>query len=281
MTDQEKLDVYTIDILLKYRDVNRLMHPNFEKYFVDQVNNYKYRRQDPLDRSDVRTKLNYIMTKSNISNEDETLYKNMMKILNKVNNNNDNSLQVTLESLTTIKYTKLEHFQKLADLVVDKALNEPTFCSLYASICSELACYYIEINPSKKVYFRHTLMTICQTTFESFLNNCENIERTRLIGLMRFLGELYTKGLLPAVIVKGCFDRLSLLLEKVKHAADGISELSISTYRTLLNEQQPTVAKHIKERLNSFVDNGRLHIQSKFVLQNAIDKIEEINKSLN
>lgn len=293
--------VYSIDTFLKFREANKHHPPNFEKYFVEQVNNFKFKRQEALDRSDIRTKLNYILTKRNISNDDEILYKSLMKTLNRVNNNmllslkniknsdnnnqsqdsekdieknKENSLEMTIFALTNFKYTKIEHFQKLAELMVDKALNEPTFCSVYALLCYELSCYYIEMN-NKKIYFRHILLNICQTTFETFLNNCENIERTRLIGLTKFLGELYNRGLLPSVIIRGCFDRLGNIIEKVKHVADGIAELVIVTYPTLIKEQNSTVALHIKEKLNIAINNNKLHLQSKFALQNALEKIAE------
>lgn len=288
--------VYPIDVFVKYREVNKNSHENFEKYYVESLNNFKFKKSDFLDRQDIKMKLNYILTKRNVSNEDEELYRSLMKTLNKVNNNmlpekdksknsgdnsklKENSLQATIEVLTNIKYTKVEHFQKLAELMVEKALGEPTFCSLYAVLCFELSRYYIEDGNAKKIYFRHILLNICQTTFESFLNNCENIDRTKLLGLMKFLGELYTRGLLPAVIIKGCFDRMGLIIEKVQNISEGISELVIITYQTLYSESKNNnspVAQHIKNKLNAFIDNGKLSLKSKFALQNALEHIEVV-----
>ena len=188
-TENQEGYIYSIDTFVKYREANKGSHENFEKYYVDSLNNFKFKRSDFLDRQDIKMKLNYILTKRNVSNEDEELYKCLMKTLNKVNNNmlpknnsnssnneegklKENSLQATIDVLTNIKYTKVEHFQKLAELMVEKALAEPTFCSLYAVLCFELSRYYIEDGNSKKIYFRHILLNICQTTFESFLNNC-------------------------------------------------------------------------------------------------------------
>ncbi|AYV76453.1 MAG: eukaryotic translation initiation factor 4G [Terrestrivirus sp.] len=287
--------IYSIDTFVKYREANKGSHETFEKYYVDSLNNFKFKRSDFLDRQDIKMKLNYILTKRNVSNEDEELYKCLMKTLNKVNNNmlpknnsnneegksKENSLQATIDVLTNIKYTKVEHFQKLAELMVEKALAEPTFCSLYAVLCFELSRYYIEDGNSKKIYFRHILLNICQTTFESFLNNCENIDRTKLIGLMKFLGELYTRGLLPAVIIKGCFDRMGLIIEKVQNTSEGISELVVTTYKSLYDESKKInspVASHIKNKLNAFIDNGKLPLKSKFALQNALEHIDEIEK---
>lgn len=281
---EDNSHVYTTDIFLKYKDLNKRAHPNFEKYYTDNNNNKlrKVNGLDILDKQDVRVKLNYIITKKNVSNEDENLFNIIRYNLNKVNNKmllegSDNGLQTTISALTCLPYSKLEHFQKLAEMVVDKAVNEHKFCSIYAILCYELSPYYIEINCNKKIYFRHILLNTCQTTFESFLNNCEKIEKEKLSGLMNFLGELYNRKLLTTAIIKGCFDRLGNTIEKSNNSADGIASLVISTYQTLLKENSNT-CKYIAEKLNKYIDNNKLHIRSKFAIQNAIDKIQEIEE---
>ena len=296
LNNQDQYPVYPIDVFMKYREMNKEPIPNFEKYYVESLTSFKFKKQDIFDRQELKIKLNYILTKKDLSGDDENLYKLLLKILNKVNNNmltsnntndtriKENSLQQTIETLTSIKYTKVEHFQKLAELMIEKALNEPTFCTVYAILCYELAQYYIEINTgttNKKIYFRHILINICQATFETFLNNCDNIERMRMTGLMKFLGELYNKGLLPSVIIRGCFDRLCVLIDKAPNLSEGISELVILTYKTLLNEPNLSIANHIKEKLNGFIDNNKMHLKSKFAIQNALDKIAELEKDKN
>jgi len=278
--------IYTTDIFLKYKDVNKKGHPNFEKYYSDGIQN-KIRKiggLDILDKQDIRVKLNYIITKKNISNEDENLYSVMRYNLNKVNNTmlseGSDSLQTIINALTCLPYTKVEHFQKLAEMIVEKAINEQMFCSIYATLCFELAPYYIELNSNKKVYFRHILLNTCQTTFEMFLNNYEKIEKEKLSGLMNLLGALYNKKLLTYVIIKGCFDRLGNTIEKSNNSAYGIASLVIATYQNLLKENT-AVCKHINEKLNKYVDNTKLHLRSKFAIQNALDKIQEIEGKTN
>lgn len=296
VNNQDSYPVYPIDVFMKYREMNKDPIPIFEKYYVEALTSFKFKKQDIFDRQDLKIKLNYILTKKDISGDDENLYKLLLKILNKVNNNmltentqdqnnssriKENSLQQTIETLTSIKYTKVEHFQKLAELMIEKALNEPTFCTVYAILCYELAQYYIEINNggvNKKIYFRHILINICQATFETFLNNCETVERIKMTGLMKFLGGLYIKGLLPSAIIRGCFDRLSILIDKAPNLAEGISELVMLTYKSLLNEPNLSIANHIKEKMNEFIDNNKLHLKSKFAIQNALDKISELEK---
>lgn len=273
--------IYTTDIFLKYKDLNKKGDQNFEKYYCNDSQNKirKISGLDILDKQDIRVKLNYIITKKNVSNEDENIFSIIRYNLNKVNNkmlseNSDSGLQTIINALTCLPYTKIEHFQKLAEMIVEKAVNEQMFCSIYAILCYELSPYYIELN-CKKIYFRHILLNTCQTTFESFLNNCEKIEKEKLSGLMDFLGALYNRKLLTCVIIKGCFDRLVNTIEKSNNSANGIASLVISTYQTLQKENY-TVCKYFSEKLNKHVDNSKLHLRSKFAIQNALDKIQEM-----
>jgi hypothetical protein len=277
-----KGNVYTVDVFLKYRVANKDPHVNFKKYFNEQTKSRKNDGLDFLEKQDVRVKLNYVMTKKNVSSEDENLFNMMRYNLNKVNNKmlipgSENGLQATINSLTSLAYSKIEHFQKLAQMIVDKTVNEQKFCPIYATLCYELAPYYIEIKAKdvKKVYFRHVLINTCQTTFETFLNNCEKIEKDKLCSLLIFLGELYNRKLLTQPIVKGCFDRLGSIIEKSNNLAEGLSALVISTYQSLLKEN-PETCKYFVEKMNNCIDNNKLHIRSKFAIQNALDKINEI-----
>lgn len=288
-------NVYPIDVFMKYRDANIGAHPNFYKYYSESVN--KFKRQDFLDRPELRTKLNFIILKKHISNEDDILYKLLMKTLNKVNNKmltqdlksdqksnfKENSLQHTIEVLTTTKYTKVEHFQKLAEMLVDKSLSEQNFCSIYAIICYELSKYYIITGASNKVHFRSILLNICQTNFETFLNKCDTVDRSKLIGIAKFLGELYNKGLLPSPIIKGCFDRMIVIIDKVQNICECISELVMITYKKLYEEFKETglaTPKYFKTCLHTQIDNNKLPLKCKFALQAALEKIEQIEKKL-
>lgn len=267
--------VYNVDVFLKYREYNKVPHPNFEKYYIENNNSYKFKRHDSLDRPDIKTKLNFILSRKNLSSEDDTVYKLIMKTLNKVNNNildptKPELFNSTIQTLTDIKYTKVEHFKKLADLMVEKSLNEPTFCSVYAALCTALSCYYIDVNDNKKVYFRHILLNLCQTLFETFINTSENVDSTKFVGLMKFLGELYVRGLLTLAIIRGCIDRLITKLNDSYNIANGLSEMIIVTHAHIAKENQEVI-NNIKTRLIDIVNDNKISLKSKFALQNALD----------
>ena len=280
----EKKFIYTTDIFIKYRDINKINHPNFSKYYLDFTHN-KVKKDNNFDifgKNDICCKLNYIINGKNIINDDEKLYSIMRYNLNKVNNKmlnkNDTGLQASIEILTNLTYTKLDHFKNLAEMIIDKATNEHKFCEIYAMICAELSPYYIETGPGKKIYFRHSLIDICEQTFGNYISNCDKIEKEKIIGLATFLGELYNKKLLTPAIIRGCFDRLGNNIEKHNNASEGLSAIVIACYKTLHYENR-AVADYMIGKLNIFVENTKLHLKSKFAMQNAIEYIEEYNAS--
>ena len=158
-------------------------------------------------------------------------------------------------------------------MIIDKATCEHKFCEIYALICAELSPYYIE-TPGKKIYFRHSLIDTCETTFRSHITNCDKIEKEKISGLAIFLGELYNKKLLTPAIIKGCFDRLGSNIEKHNNASEGLSAIVMTCYKTLYHDNR-SIADYIADKLNIFVENTKLHLKSKFAIQNAIEYIDE------
>jgi len=285
--------VYPIEVFSKYKNLNKLPHANFEKYFITNIDNSdadKNGKNSPLtilDKPDIRSKLNYIITKKNVSNEDTTIFSAIRYNLNKVTNkmlsdDKNNSFQVIINALTNIPYSKVEHFQKLAEIVLDKAINEPKFCCIYAKLCYELAGYYIEVK-NKQIYFRHILLNMCESEFDRFFDKLENIDKEKIQGLMRFLGELYNKKLLTTAIIIGCFDRLGTMIEKSPFIVEGISALLLSSYQTIRQEHQQyrqidKSYEYIFKKLNKHLTNEKLTQKNKFTIQNTLDFIKEIDE---
>ncbi|XP_026425491.1 eukaryotic translation initiation factor-like [Papaver somniferum] len=61
--------------------------------------------------------------------------------------------------------------QGVTSLIFSKAVMEPTFCPLYAFLCSELSVYFPSFPPDepqgKQITFMRILLDICQATYES------------------------------------------------------------------------------------------------------------------
>lgn len=282
--------IYHVDTFMLYREANRDSHPNFDKYYVESLHNFKFKGRDIFDRNEIKMRLNYILSKINVTPEDEQLYKTMMKILNKVNNNmlkedpnskSENSLKSTIEALTSITYSKMDHFVKLVELIVEKSLDESTFCTIYAIICCELGKYYIENVNQPKLLFRHVLLNNCQTTFSKFITNCDKVEKSKFIGLMKFLGELYNKKMLSSIIIQGCFDKLGNVIDKSPYVADAICELVNTTIKNISQEKSKDIFNHFELKLKEYIEQNKNSIKIKFSLQNALDSIIKIKSNNN
>ena len=276
-------EVYTTDLFIKYRESNKTLPDVFNKYLLaNNVNSKKVQSHtDIFDRPDLRTKLNHILTHKNTSNEDDNLHRNILKTLNEVNNDSTNSFNLALNTLTKIKFSKIEHFEKLADTILDKAINEHLFSSIYAKLCVAMSQYYIESN-GKKINFRPVLISKCQSMFDNYNKNCEKMDRSRFVGVMKIIAELYNNGLFPFQIIKSCFNELSVNVNKSYNVAEGISELIITTYDKMIDEFFNTKNKDLancleqtKIKFEKMLNDKSLPIKSKFAIQNAVDKMNK------
>lgn len=275
-----QIEPYTTDIFNKYKAVNMIDFPTFKKYYIEEHKIKKNNIIDIFDKPDVCARLNTLIMKRGLSNEDEKLYNTIRYNLNKVNNkmgtgaDGESKLAQTIESLTTLQYSKIDHFQKLANMIIEKAVNEHKFCSIYARICAELAPYYIETSANTKIGFKSVLLNTCQKSFVSFLSQAEKLEKEKLSGLMSLIGELYTRKLLTLGIINVCFDRLYGVLEKYNIIADGISGLILAAY-PVINAENNEIFANIMDKIKQGIVNPKLHIRSKFTLQNIIDVVEK------
>ena len=96
-------------------------------------------------------------------------------------------------------------------IIVDKAMKEMHFAELYAHFAYQLSNIHVK--------FKRTILRICQEQFEAYTttakgdgdsqhSNSSSSNTKKIIALMKFIGELYVKGLIKTSIMIACCESL-------------------------------------------------------------------------
>jgi hypothetical protein len=273
----ELTNQYKIDVFDKYKQPN-ITPPNvFVKYFQNRYHDYPNKKvldRDIFDRPDIKNKLNAIII-SNVPNEDENIYRQITKPLNELNNNSNEGFTVAYKAISNIKYTKHDHFKKLSQIVIDKAINEPIFSPLYATLVYNMAIYFIVDDNKNNIYFRRIFVEDCYNIFRKYTEQFMLIQENKYVGLMKFLGELYNVKFFPYEIMKDCMTSLFENSAESYAVARALSEL-ITTISELLFETDTNEFTKLKEYLNNKIkifEEKKYPLKNVFMLKNAQDKM--------
>ncbi|CAG9335641.1 unnamed protein product [Blepharisma stoltei] len=126
-----------------------------------------------------------------LKSSNDELTKNFKSLLNRLAPTNAESIQTKLLALLTP-----ESSESLSLLILEKASVEGKYSETYAKLCVNL-CREVS-------YFRNTLLTACQFMFENSHENGEFSDRKKVLGCIRFIGELFKARLIPPKIICSC-----------------------------------------------------------------------------
>lgn len=281
--------------------ITHFMMPGAPRGVLNGVDGDRWHRQ-PLPGSGLtpaaRTALPAIHKAENryevgkVSDEESAKQRLIKGILNKLTPQNFERLfaqvqDVNIDSATTLTGVIAQIF--------DKALMEPTFCEMYAQFCVKLAGDLPEFTENnEKITFKRVLLNKCQEEFECGEREQEESEkiesvgevqrtpeqreekqlkaRRRMLGNIRFIGELYKKSMLTERIMHECIKKLlGEFLNPDEEDIEALCKL-MSTIGRIIDHLK--AKEHIDayfRRMEGLSSNTKLSSRLRFMLKDVID----------
>ncbi|KAL4148592.1 hypothetical protein QTP88_002781 [Uroleucon formosanum] len=149
-----------------------------------------------------------------------SLYKNVLSILNKLTWTTFDQL---VDEFQKLPIENAECLENIANIVALKAFDEPSFGSLYASLCRVLDITISCQSGNHLTYqmsFKKCIISVCQSYFQKqclddteIVMSVENEQTQRrlkmqIIGCVRFIGEIFKQSLLSPYVVHYCIKML-------------------------------------------------------------------------
>ncbi|GBN19795.1 Eukaryotic translation initiation factor 4 gamma 3 [Araneus ventricosus] len=216
--------------------------------------------------------------------EKENLKRKVQAVLNKLT---FQKFKILLSQLKKLNIDSLEALDLVAELIYENAIYEPYFCVLYANLCKQLVLKMPFVaQPDQHADFHALLLSKCIRGFDEKFSNFkqgnedlqpqDNEERmklkTRWIGNMRFIGELYKFNLIETSVILGCAD--ILLKQEDEDSLECFCWLMKTAGKELENckdlpEENP-VDKYFAQ-IQKIIDSRLTSTRIRFLLQDIID----------
>lgn len=173
-------------------------------------------------------------------------------------------LQQLLEVITTADVLK-----QTITLVFENAVEQPTYCAMYADLClhlsKELPSFPPPAGSDKPLAFRQILLNTCQDEFEEAMTQREDLSKIpeaaareeaeravkkRVMGNMRLIAELYKLDMVRDWIITTCMEEL-LVAPKgrlpAEDSVEAVCELITTAGGRLAKAERPETRKKLDE----------------------------------
>lgn len=279
MSNTQTIIRYPVELFQKFRTSVSLNNSNekLSEFFFTHPTQYsnKLKSSNVFNNIEIKTNLNFLMNKQNLSSSDEELYNLINNKLNKLTDKNFNEIY---NDLTNLPYTKAKHMYRLAESIIIKSIRERVYAGKYANLCKKLISYNIIVD-EKPIQFRDMIFLICQDIFNELifdpiydLSVKKKQEYDRQIaydtlslpGLTNFMGHLNNISILSNNVILFCCNKL---LECIRREKENLNK-----YLSLLSLLELSI-KNIKT--DNLDDYNKLHNKIKSLKQD--EEYTEVN----
>eukprot|EP00656_Telonema_subtile_P019169 TRINITY_DN2043_c0_g1_i7.p1 TRINITY_DN2043_c0_g1~~TRINITY_DN2043_c0_g1_i7.p1 ORF type:complete len:669 (-),score=129.73 TRINITY_DN2043_c0_g1_i7:286-2292(-) len=205
-----------------------------------------------------------------------------LAILNKIT---PEKFTVLFAQLLDLDLSTPDRLVTVIDCIFDKALGEPAFCPLYSTLCARLSKDLPEMpleEGGQPLSFRRLLLNKCQKEFEKEqeLAHVESEDergkmKRRMLGNIKFIGELYLKKMLMDKIMFVCMHNLAMAADPDEEDIEALCNL-LTTIGYILETQSPKAKQPLDTtfaRLKALKEAKPPVVQSRirFMLQDLFD----------